>query len=161
VRLEYITSNYYKIMKKLLFTAMLALIGITLFSSNQCLQNTKLGLFCVEKYTKDQIEVFVREVFKDKADELVLKSNTRRLEIITDFLNRVEIYENANLGSKKIELLSSIPINRKYNPDLKLDTYYNQNTFNPLKYDFNMSSSEILIYRIDNTNYIIRIFPIK
>lgn len=140
---------------------MFALIGITFFSSNQNVKNPELGIFLENKYTKSQIEAFVREVFKDKADELVLNSNSRRLEIITDFLNRVEIYENANLGSKKIELLSSIPINRKYNPDLKLDTYYNQNTFNPLKYDFNMSSNKILIYRIDNTNYIIRIFPIK
>lgn len=148
-------------MKKLLLTAMFALIGITFFSSNQNVKNPELGIFLENKYTKSQIEAFVREVFKDKADELVLNSNSRRLEIITDFLNRVEIYENANLGSKKIELLSSIPINRKYNPDLKLDTYYNQNTFNPLKYDFNMSSNKILIYRIDNTNYIIRIFPIK
>lgn len=140
---------------------MFALIGITFFSSNQYVENPKLGIFRENKYTKSQIEAFVREVFKDKADELVLNSNSRRLEIITEFLNRVEIYENANLGSKKIELLSSIPIIRKYNPDLKLDTYYNQSTFNPLKYDFNMSSNEILIYRIDNTNYIIRIFPIK
>lgn len=148
-------------MKKLLLTAVFAIIGIAFFSSNLYVKNEKIGITQGKKYTKAQIEIFVREVFKEKADELVLNSNSRRLEIITEFLNRVEITERTDLSDKKIKLLSTVPINTKYNPNLKLDTYYNQDTFNPLKYDFSMSSNEVLIYRIDNTNYIIRIFPIN
>lgn len=148
-------------MKKLLLTAVFAIIGIAFFSSNLYVKNEKIRINQENKFTKTQIENFVREVFKEKADELVLNSNSRRLEIITEFLNRVEITERTDLSDKKIKLLSTVPINTKYNPNLKLDTYYNQDTFNPLKYDFSMSSNEVLIYRIDNTNYIIRIFPIN
>lgn len=146
-------------MKKRLLIAVFALIGITFFSSNQYVENYKLGINQDKKYTKAQIETFVREVFKDKADELVLNSKSRRLEIITEFLNRIEISERQEYQGKKIPLLSTIPINNKFNPELKMDSYYNQNTFNPLKYDFSMTSNEVLLYRLDNTNYIIRIFP--
>lgn len=113
------------------------------------------------KYSKNQIEFFIREVFKDKADELVFKSNSRRLEIITQFLNRFEVVERPELQGKVFQLLSAVSINNKYNPELKLDAYYNPNTFNPLKYNFNMSSKEVLLYRINNSNYIIRILPLN
>lgn len=111
------------------------------------------------KYSKTQIEYFIREVFKDKADELVLKSDSRRLEIITEFLNRFEVMERPDLQGKNFQLLSTVALNNKYNSDLKMDTFYTPNNFNPLKYNFNMSSKEVLLYRIGNSNYIIRILP--
>ena len=148
-------------MRKLLLSAFFAFIGITLFSSNHDAKNCQSKVFQEKKYSKAKIETFVREVFKDKADELVFNSNSRRLEIITEFLNRFEIVERPEYEGKKFALLSTVAINNKYNSELKRDTYYNENTFNPLKYDFNMASKEFLFYRLDNSNYIIRIFPIK
>ena len=148
-------------MKKLLLYLAFAVIGITFLSSNLYVKNEKVEKTQQQKYSKVQIEAFIREVFKENADEMVIKSNSRRLEIITDFLNRVEILERTDLSGKNIQLLSTVPINNKYNPNLKLDTYYDADTFNPLKYNFNMSSKEVLLYRLDNSNFIIKIFPIN
>jgi len=113
------------------------------------------------KYTNQQIEFFVREVFQDQADVLVFKSDTGRLEMINNFLNRFEVDQRADLRKKEIPLLSILKLNNKYNSSLIIDTYYNPKTFNPLKYHFNMSSKEIQLYRIDNTDFIIRILPIN
>lgn len=148
-------------MKKFLLTAVFAIIGLTFFSSNYYVQMNKLEMLQQNKYSKAQIESFVREVFKEKADELVLNSKSRRLEIITGFLNRFEVMERPELEGKKLQLLSELSLSNKYNADLKFDTYYNPNNFNPLKYNFNMSSNEVLLYRIGNTNYIIRILPLN
>lgn len=148
-------------MKKFLLTAVFAIIGLTFFSSNYYVQMNKLEMLQQNKYSKAQIESFVREVFKEKADELVLNSKSRRLEIITGFLNRFEVMERPELEGKKLQLLSELSLSNKYNADLKFDTYYNPNNFNPLKYNFNMSSNEVLLYRIGNSNYIIRILPLN
>ncbi len=113
------------------------------------------------KYTNQQIEFFVREVFQDQADVLVFKSDSGRLEMINNFLNRFEVDQRADLRKKAIPLLSILKLNNKYNSSLIIDTYYNPKTFNPLKYHFNMSSKEIQLYRIDNTDFIIRILPIN
>ena len=69
--------------------------------------------------------------------------------------------ERPELEGKKLQLLSELSLSNKYNADLKFDTYYNPNNFNPLKYNFNMSSNEVLLYRIGNSNYIIRILPLN
>ena len=148
-------------MKKFLLTAVFAIIGLTFFSSIYYVQMNKLEMLQQNKYSKAQIESFVREVFKEKADELVLNSKSRRLEIITGFLNRFEVMERPELEGKKLQLLSELSLSNKYNADLKFDTYYNPNNFNPLKYNFNMSSNEVLLYRIGNSNYIIRILPLN
>ena len=148
-------------MKKFLLTAVFAIIGLTFFSSNYYVQMNKLEMLQQNKYSKAQIESFVREVFKEKADELVLNSKSRILEIITGFLNRFEVMERPELEGKKLQLLSELSLSNKYNADLKFDTYYNPNNFNPLKYNFNMSSNEVLLYRIGNSNYIIRILPLN
>ncbi len=148
-------------MRKFLLNTIFAIIGLFSFSSNYHIQNNELDMLQEKKYSKTQIESFVREVFKDKADELVLNSKSRRLEIITNFLNRFEVAERPELADKKIQKLSEVQLSNKYNSNLKLDTYYNSSNFNPLKYNFNMSSNEVLLYRIGNSNYIIRILPLN
>ena len=52
-------------MKKFLLTAVFAIIGLTFFSSNYYVQMNKLEMLQQNKYSKAQIESFVREVFKD------------------------------------------------------------------------------------------------
>lgn len=148
-------------MKKLLLSAIFAVFGLAILLSNHHVQNNTLGISQENKYSNAQIESFVREVFKDKADELVLNSKSRRLEIITEFLNRFEVAERPDLQGKKLQLLSEVSLSNKYNSDLKLDANYNPNNFNPLKYNFNMSSKEVLLYRIGESNYIIRILPLN
>lgn len=146
-------------MKKLLLSAIFAVFGLATLLSNRHVQKNELGISQENKYSKVQIESFIREVFKDKADELVLNSKSRRLDVITEFLNRFEVIERPDFAGKNFKTLSEVSLNNKYNSDLKMDLNYNPNNFNPLKYNFNMSSKEVLLYRIGNSNYIIRILP--
>lgn len=111
-------------------------------------------------YTKTQIEAFIREVFADHADELVLQSNTSRLQLIQDFLSRVEVLDKPEYAGKNYRLLSTVALLSKYNPGLKRDASYNPATFNPLKYNFPMASKAKEIYRFDHSNYVIIIQPI-
>lgn len=112
-------------------------------------------------YSDRQIESFVREVFTDQADALVLKSESSRLALITSFLNRVEVLHRPDLAGKKFKLLSAIPLQNKYNPGLLRDLVYDPATFNPLKYQFPMASKNTEAYRLDKTDYLIIIHPAK
>ncbi len=112
-------------------------------------------------YSRAQIEAFVREVFANQADALVLKSDSSRLQLITGFLNRVEILYQPELKGKKFKLLSSVKLQDKYNPGLLRDAVYNPATFNPLKYHFPMASQTKEVYRFDQTDYLIIIHPVK
>lgn len=152
-------------MKILLFNTIAMLLCVNSFFLNQAekkvsLKNSEIINFDQKaRYTNQQIEFFIREVFQDQADVLVLKSDSGRLEMITNFLNRFEIVERPDLKGKKIDLLSTIQLQSKYNVKLTRDTFVNPSTFNPLKYNFEMFSKKVLLYRVDNTNFIIKISP--
>jgi len=152
-------------MKILLFNTIALLLCVPSFFLNQiensdANKKSKTTIFDQKaRYTNQQIEFFVREVFQDHADVLVLKSDSGRLEMIINFLNRFEIVQRPDLRGKKINLLSTIKLESKYNSKLMRDTFVNPSTFNPLKYNFEMSSKEVLLYRVDNTDFIIKISP--
>lgn len=111
---------------------------------------------------KAYIDKCIIEVFQDQANDLVFNANSRRLAIITDFLKeRVKVEYRPEFAGKGFELISSVGLNNKYNPSLVIDTNYNPNTFNPLKYKFPMHPKSKEMFRIDNTDYIITIFPSK
>ena len=112
-------------------------------------------------YTREQITTFIREVFVDQADVLVLNSTSGRFELIEKFLYRFKMVNQPQYAEKKYPLLSSLPLLNKYNPNLSRDRIVNPNTFNPLKYHFPMVSKKKEIYRVDNTDYVIIIEPIK
>ena len=112
-------------------------------------------------YTREQITTFIREVFVDQADVLVLNSTSGRFELIENFLHRFIMINQPQYAEKKYPLLSSLPLLNKYNPNLSRDGIVNPNTFNPLKYHFPMVSMKKEIYRVDNTDYVIIIEPIK
>jgi hypothetical protein len=116
------------------------------------------------KYSNPQIELFIREVFLEHANELVFENNdSGRLALITDFLNhRFDIQYKPQFSGKKFDLLSTVELSNKYNPKLQRDyNLVSKNVFNPLKYNFPMHSRDRKTYRIDNTDYIITILPIK
>jgi hypothetical protein len=136
------------LMKKIL----LWLFVVSLFS---------FGLPVAKPYTQSQIEAFVREVFADQADVLVLKSNSNRLALIEGFLSRIEIRESHEYAGKKVKLLSEVTLQNKYNPNLVRDAVFNPAAFNPLKYCFPMVSKKKEIYRFDKTDYLIIIQPVK
>ena len=141
-------------MKKITSICWMLLLLLSL-SSFQHTQSQTLS------YSKTQIERFVREVFANHADELVLQSPTSRLQLIQDFLSRVQITNQPGYTGKKFTLLSTIALQNKYNPNLSRDAFYDPVTFNPLKYNFPMASRSKEIFRFDHTDYLITIEPIK
>ena len=114
-----------------------------------------------QSYTDLKTEQFIREVFADEADNILKDKQSKRYVMIAGFLQRVEISNLPEYHKKKIKLLSTVGIVTDYNPNLKMDLIFNPDAFNPLKYNFAMSSKKPQVYRFDNTDYIIVINPIK
>ena len=99
------------------------------------------------------------EVFADKTQELILDSPDR-LALYNDFLeNRVKVIESQKSGDDKFIKLSSVSLMNKYNATLTRDLVFDPNNFNPLKYALDILPKTTMIYRVDNTNYLIVIQP--
>lgn len=102
-----------------------------------------------------QINPKITEVYGEKTQE-VFQNDPERLSLLTDLLdNRIKLIESPIVGEDKYIKLSSVPLLNKYNPNLTRDAVFDINTFNPLKYNLNFFTTEIQIYRIDNTDYLI------
>jgi len=99
----------------------------------------------------------LEEVYADKLQSYVL-SKPERLKAIKNILrNRVQILEYSNpQDQKECTLLSEVSL-FDYYADLERDPFFNKNTFNPLKYNFDFYSRGSHMYRVDNTNYYILI----
>jgi len=129
----------------------LAFLFVTLSFSQGKLKTT---------FTETEINDFIIEVFQDEATHLVFNSHSKRMVLITNFLNKqFTISYSPEYSGKKFKQISSLGINNKYNKKLQLDQNYNPQTFNPLKYNFPLGSRFKEMYRIGHTNYIISIEP--
>ncbi|ESU22468.1 hypothetical protein FEDK69T_24620 [Flavobacterium enshiense DK69] len=138
-----------------LFVVILLFFALTISAQSDSDKNQR------RKYSDEQIELFIREVFQDKADELVLKSSSGRLEMITDFLqNRVSIVFLPEYRAKKFKSVFDFPLSNKYNPKLERDFKVTVSTFNPLKYDLPMFPKNKELYRIGATDYLLVITPV-
>ena len=101
----------------------------------------------------------IQEVFADQLQTLVLNV-PNRLNDLTDILNnRVKIEDKKIEKDEKFVKLSTVEIFNNYNPNLKRDMSIDENIFNPLKYNLRFHAKYTLIYRIDNTDKIIVIYP--
>ncbi len=99
----------------------------------------------------------LKEVYADKLEEYVL-NRPEYLTYMKHLLrNRIEIVNKADLikHKDKYELLSEVGLFNNYNSNLTMDTGYNPETFNVLKYNVRYHGNGASIYRIDNTNYFI------
>ena len=104
--------------------------------------------------------MFIKEVFADKADELVFKSKSNRFELIQNFLqNRVEVRFAPELKGKKFKSLDEVALENKFNPNMKRDVVVTVATFNPLKYNVPMFPKEKEIYRISDSDYLLILSP--
>jgi len=101
---------------------------------------------------------FIKEVYGSKAKKIVF-DNDKFLKDIKHLLrNRVTIYEDANPKTqKKCKLLSQIELFDEHNKNLKRDTAFDPNDFNPLKYKLDFFANGTYVYRVDNTNYFIQV----
>ncbi|MBT8260966.1 MAG: hypothetical protein HKO92_05430 [Flavobacteriaceae bacterium] len=98
----------------------------------------------------------INEVYGDQTEEYVLKNSNFLKNIKNILRNRVEIMELKNKDLSSFKTLSSVSLIKAFNKKLLRDNVFNPRTFNPLKYDFNFNSRDLIkYYRVDNTNYLI------
>lgn len=102
-----------------------------------------------------QVNAKIQEVYGDKTQEIV-QNDPERIKVLNDLLdNRIKIIESPAVGEDKYTKLSTVPLLNKYNPSLTRDLVFDPNNFNPLKYSMNFFTSQVQIYRVDNTDYLI------
>lgn len=109
------------------------------------------------------IDARIQEVYGDKTQEL-LANDPDRLRFLNELLaSRISLELSLKdlSTNSSITKLSEVELYNKYNQSLVRDINFNPETFNPLKYNlsFYSFSKEPVIYRIDNTDYIIVIKP--
>ena len=106
-----------------------------------------------------QVNSKIQEVYGDKTQQIV-QNEPERIIALNDLLdNRIKIVVSPVKGEDKYTKLSSVELLNKYNPNLKRDEGFDPNNFNALKYNMNFFNSQALVYRVDNTDYIIVIKP--
>lgn len=110
-----------------------------------------------EPLTKAEL-LKIKEVYADKTNQVVLDNPTVLKDIKSLLRNRLVIYQETDpLKQKKCKLLSEVPLNTTYNKSLKRDKSYNEASFNPLKYKLDFFEKGTYLYRIDNTDYFIKV----
>jgi len=134
-------------MKRTFITSLfLAGFAVTGFS-----QTTNLSPALFAKAQAFTNEVFLNcPVFTDSihvADNAEIMS---RIAVITETYQPAENYK----------LLSTVPFKNKCNPAMQRDEVnFIPSNFNPLKYFLNWHPKVITKYRVDNTNYVIVVYP--
>lgn len=134
-------------MKKILITAVLF---TSLYNVNA--QSATHNLADIDARTKR----FAAEVFANCPSF----TGADYLSIYAEYINRVEVVEEAYSPNESYALLSKVPLKNKCNPKMSRDeASFNPNTFNPLKYFFNYYPKVDTRYRVDNSKYVILIHP--
>ena len=114
---------------------------------------------CAQQAQVEPVNPKIIEVFADKTQELVV-NNPDRLALYNDFLeNRVKVIESPKSGDDKYPKLSTVALLNKYNPSLTREVVFDPNNFNALKYSLDILPKSPMIYRVDNTDYLIVIQP--
>lgn len=105
------------------------------------------------------VEEKIREVYADKTQELVINV-PEKLKMLTSLIQeRIKVALIPLDPNDKYPKLSNVPLLNLYNPAMKRDDVFHPETFNPLKYDFVLTSENTMIYRVDYTDYVIIISP--
>jgi hypothetical protein len=146
-----VVLNILKYMRKNIFFLLLFSF-VTSFSFGQVINKSN--------YSNEFVNACIKEVFQEQSDKLVFNGKSKRLDIINNFMSRVKIVYSKKNAKEKYKELSTLRLNNKLNKDLKYDKRYNEKSFNPLKYKFNMYSQLTQIVRIDD-RHIIVISPVN
>ncbi|RRJ89432.1 hypothetical protein EG240_11545 [Paenimyroides tangerinum] len=111
-----------------------------------------------EMNDKKEVDPRLVEVFGDQLEKLVLNDKDRLNGLNLLLEKRVKIIIEPYATFEKYPKLSEFSVNNSYNKDLKRDEVFDINTFNVLKYNLSFfSNREIKYYRVDNTDYLIKI----
>ena len=128
-----------------------------------------LAFFCMSAFSavaqndKQQADIQaidprITEVFADQIS-LILNEPQRLKDLNALLFERYEIVNEPIGKDEKFVKLSEVPLFNIYNSDLKRDVVFNKETFNILKYDMRFFAKTDIIYRIDNTDFLIVIHP--
>lgn len=101
----------------------------------------------------------IEEVYGSKTSSF-FQTNPDLWPFFEKLLNeRIAYIQEPISFNEKYTKLSEVPLNNKYNPGLTRDGAFNIESFNPLKYQMNFYAKTTMVYRIDNTDYLIVINP--
>ena len=96
----------------------------------------------------------LKYIYGDQLKKYVLDKPSRVKDIKHILRNRVVIQNEDVKDISNYPLLSTVSIFDVFNNSIKFPLF-NKDNFNPLIYNFNFNSKTRLIYRVDNTNYLI------
>lgn len=102
---------------------------------------------------------FIISVFGDN----VVKGSQHHKNLIDLLQNRIEFTKlvKSSDSDKDYPNINQVPLFDKYDKSITRDTTFDSNTFNVLKYDLIFFSTFTKIYRINNTDWVIIIKPVK
>ena len=104
------------------------------------------------RFNANQIDKLIKEVYQDKAETMIFSDQIRYNSFKDLLLNRIFVKKLRFKEGEKLVDLTKAPLLNKYNKSLVRNYLFNQNTFNPLKYDIALFSNEIILYRIDKNH---------
>lgn len=74
---------------------------------------------------------------------------------------RIRYEQQPATAGEKFPKISTLGLKNKNNPSLTMDTVFDEQNFNPLKYGIQMFAPTIQVYRFDNSDILIIIEPQK
>lgn len=122
------------------------------------------GMLCVpnpsfsQVSNQEKVTKFLNEVYLNCPQYVDSIHISRGIE----FFERLKIHTVAIGEYPECLLLSSVPLKNKCNDGLTNDvTQFDWDSFNPFKYLFSFYSTQTAFYRVDGTEFIIEISPVK
>lgn len=105
-------------------------------------------------------EQLVLSKILDVYGQLFIDNNPELIPIFRKFLlERIEYKTEAQSPDEKYPKLSSFGLRNKNNPSLSRDLSFDNNTFNPLKYNISAFEPLTQIIRFDNSDILIIVKP--
>lgn len=101
------------------------------------------------RFKAHQIDNLIKEVYQEKAEAIIFSDKIRYNGFKDLLLNRIYVRKLRFKKGEELVDLTKAPLLTTYNQNLVRNYLYNQNNFNPLKYDITLFSNETILYRID------------
>jgi hypothetical protein len=110
----------------------------------------------ISPITLHEIELKIEEVY----GRSFIENNTTLVQFFNKLLKeRITYITQERTSDEKYIKLSSLSILNKNNSNLRRDSQFIANEFNPLKYNMNFYSKTTEVYRFDNSDILIVIAP--
>lgn len=107
------------------------------------------------RFKTHQIDKLIKEVYKDKAEKIIFSDKIRYNSFKDLLLNRVFVRKLRFKVGEDLVDLTQTPLLNTYNKNLVRNYAFNQNTFNPLKYNIALFPNKTILYRIDKQHVLV------